>query len=548
LLIAFTLKLNYSEPVLHVKEDTKIKHSSVSATLFISTIVLLSAFATILQPTQVNGATSTFGNTSVGNQSYYIAKYKDACKVELTLPGTIQSLSVYFGSSQFNAKAAIYSDSNGLPGALISQSASKRISATGWTTFTVPTRSLSAGKYWLAIVADSSRAQGRITYSGSDVEHVQKQSGVYFGSEFTNSFGQSSLSNSGTVSIYASYVSLPPPTPTPAPSPTPTPAPTPTPTPAPTPSPTPFNLVQNGNFETGTSPWTVYISDPNSQGYSGTLTQTTNAYQGTYSGQFTVTAFPQGSGYIITSQALQPQIGTTYTLKFNYKTTMNVYPHVFCFNSQWQQIQLFTGAICQTTSTWKEATMTVGPIPQGAVRTELHFDVASTGTLQFDNVVATTQVQSTPTPVPTPTSTPIPSPTAAPTASPTPRPSSTATPTSSPTPTPSPSPAMQIGIYSNPTCTTKLSSISWGQLTPGQTKTMTLYIRNEGTTQVSLTKSLANWNPANLSAYLALNWNYSNQTIAPTANVAVTLSLTVASNTPATTSFGFDTTLTAVSN
>jgi hypothetical protein len=77
---------------------------------------------------------------------------------------------------------------------------------------------------------------------------------------------------------------------------------------------------------------------------------------------------------------------------------------------------------------------------------------------------------------------------------------------------------------------------------------MTLYIRNEGTTPVTLTKSLANWNPTNLAAYLALNWNYSNQAIVPATNVVVTLSLTVASNTPATNSFGFDTTLTAVSN
>jgi hypothetical protein len=77
------------------------------------------------------------------------------------------------------------------------------------------------------------------------------------------------------------------------------------------------------------------------------------------------------------------------------------------------------------------------------------------------------------------------------------------------------------------------------------TKSLTLCIRNEGNLAVTLSKTLANCNPSSLQSYLTLNWNYGGQTIIPSATLAVTLSLTVASNTPATSSFGFDTIITA---
>ena len=400
-----------------------------------------------LSSSTANAATTlTFGNTAVGSRSNSISAYKDASKYSLAYPGTVQSITVYFATSRFNAKAAIYSDANGAPGALLCQSSSKYVRSTGWTTFNVAQNTLSAGTYWLAVVADSSRAQVRISYLGSGVTHVEK-SGVHFSGEFTSSFGTISVSDSGLASIYATYAptSNPTPTPTVTPSPTPTQTPTPTPKPTatptptltptqtPTPTPSPTNLIQNGNFETGTAPWALGISDPNAQGYAGTLTQSTNAYQGTYSGQFAVTSYPQGSGYIITSQALQLETGATYSLSFVYKTSMNVYPHVFCWNGQWQLLQLFSGATCQPTSTWTQATMTVGPIPQGTTHTEIHFDVASTGTLQLDNVAI---VQTAPAPTPSSTPTPTPAPTQTPAPTPTRTPTPTPIPTATPTPTP----------------------------------------------------------------------------------------------------------------
>jgi hypothetical protein len=102
-----------------------------------------------------------------------------------------------------------------------------------------------------------------------------------------------------------------------------------------------------------------------------------------------------------------------------------------------------------------------------------------------------------------------------------------------------------LGIYSNQACTSPLSSITWGALTPGASSTVTLYVWNKANTAVTLTKSTANWNPSTLSNYLTLNWDYGGQTIPSNGTKKVTLTLSLAANTPYMSNFSFDTSITA---
>ncbi len=134
------------------------------------------------------------------------------------------------------------------------------------------------------------------------------------------------------------------------------------------------------------------------------------------------------------------------------------------------------------------------------------------------------------------------------TPAPTPSAASTPNPTSTPTPSPSSSPSsVQIGVYSNSGCTTAESSISWGQIAPGGTNTVTVYVRNLGTQSVTLALSLTNVNPTGLSSYLTLKWNYAGQTLAASASLAVTLSLTVAASVSGVSSFSFNTVIAGTS-
>jgi len=101
-----------------------------------------------------------------------------------------------------------------------------------------------------------------------------------------------------------------------------------------------------------------------------------------------------------------------------------------------------------------------------------------------------------------------------------------------------------IAVYRDAGCTTKVSTVPWGILTPGSTGSYTLYVRNEGTASLNLFLDTANWSPTNAANYMTLNWNYGGQAIAPNQVIQVTLRLTVSPSISGITNFSFDIALT----
>ena len=97
-----------------------------------------------------------------------------------------------------------------------------------------------------------------------------------------------------------------------------------------------------------------------------------------------------------------------------------------------------------------------------------------------------------------------------------------------------------IGVYWDSRLTSKASTTNWGILQPGTQKSLTVYIHNEGNYPVTLSLSTSNWTPSTASAYLTLTWNYDGQTISPSEQMQVALTLTVSSNITGTSNFSFD--------
>ena len=102
-----------------------------------------------------------------------------------------------------------------------------------------------------------------------------------------------------------------------------------------------------------------------------------------------------------------------------------------------------------------------------------------------------------------------------------------------------------VGIYWNSACTNRTSSINWGLIDPGSTKTITVYVRNEGNTAATLSKATANWNPTTASSYLSLNWGYADQILSVSQVLQIKLTLAVSSTISGITSFSFDITIIA---
>jgi hypothetical protein len=183
------------------KTPKAIKHKKLAA-LFISSVFIISLLSMLSLP-GVQASTTTFGNANVGNTVNPFSGTKDASRFQLSQSGIIQSISVYFINYNFNAKAAIYTDSSGAPSQLIAQSSSQWISSTGWQTFAVPQTSLSSGYYWLTTSTDNYGASGIMSMTGSSGSHCWASS--TFASDFSSSFGTPRNSDNGIPSIYATY-------------------------------------------------------------------------------------------------------------------------------------------------------------------------------------------------------------------------------------------------------------------------------------------------------------------------------------------------------
>jgi hypothetical protein len=104
--------------------------------------------------------------------------------------------------------------------------------------------------------------------------------------------------------------------------------------------------------------------------------------------------------------------------------------------------------------------------------------------------------------------------------------------------------AIGVGVYSNSGCTTVLSSINWGTISPGASANYTIYVENNGTIPVTLTMTTGNWNPATASNYITLSWNTQNYVLAAGSSVQALLTLNVSSSVNGIASFAFNITIT----
>ena len=100
--------------------------------------------------------------------------------------------------------------------------------------------------------------------------------------------------------------------------------------------------------------------------------------------------------------------------------------------------------------------------------------------------------------------------------------------------------AVNVGVYSNYSCTQNLTSISWGTLYAGNSTTRTIYVKNTGTVPVTLTMTDGNWVPTTANTVLTLTWNRQNTVLDAGQSISATLTLAVASSTGSLADFSFN--------
>jgi hypothetical protein len=97
-----------------------------------------------------------------------------------------------------------------------------------------------------------------------------------------------------------------------------------------------------------------------------------------------------------------------------------------------------------------------------------------------------------------------------------------------------------VEVFWDRNCTQGVSSIDWGSLTPGMTKTVSVYVQNKSNETCVLFLIPTGWSPNVAANYLGFLQDHENKKIQPNEIVKVTLSLTVSPNIAGITNFSFN--------
>ena len=72
--------------------------------------------------------------------------------------------------------------------------------------------------------------------------------------------------------------------------------------------------------------------------------------------------------------------------------------------------------------------------------------------------------------------------------------------------------------------------VNWGTIWAGSSQNVTFYIRSISNIEATLQLNATNWNPANLSEYMTLSWDYNRTIVQPSEVIQVTLTLSASSS------------------
>lgn len=87
---------------------------------------------------------------------------------------------------------------------------------------------------------------------------------------------------------------------------------------------------------------------------------------------------------------------------------------------------------------------------------------------------------------------------------------------------------VRLEIYSDYSCTNKITQINWGNINAGSNATKMVYIKNVGTTSIDLSLEVTNWNiTSNLSSQIACTWDKENTVLAPKQVIKADITLAV---------------------
>jgi len=100
-----------------------------------------------------------------------------------------------------------------------------------------------------------------------------------------------------------------------------------------------------------------------------------------------------------------------------------------------------------------------------------------------------------------------------------------------------------VGVYSDSSCTHKVMSLDWATLSPGENKTKTVYVKNEGSVRILLSMSVGNWTPLTAANYMSVTWNRQNSSLDAGYIVSANITLSISQSITGIVNFTFEITI-----
>ncbi len=83
------------------------------------------------------------------------------------------------------------------------------------------------------------------------------------------------------------------------------------------------------------------------------------------------------------------------------------------------------------------------------------------------------------------------------------------------------------GVYWDQTCKNNTNVLEWGKITPGSNNNLTIYVKNECNSAVTLLLSSSDYTPISASSYMTLSWNYTGKILKTNQVIPIELTLTI---------------------
>ena len=89
---------------------------------------------------------------------------------------------------------------------------------------------------------------------------------------------------------------------------------------------------------------------------------------------------------------------------------------------------------------------------------------------------------------------------------------------------------LEVEIYWDANGVNKRETMNWGEIEPWTSTNTIAYIKSASNFVVTLTFSLTDWNPVEISDYLTISWDYNGTLIEPGEIIPVTTTLSASSS------------------